>query len=119
MITVEHEHSAQCEGQHCYWHNVDEPGQPCYIVCLECGHVYPSARSLRKIYRRELARLLWADLRGRGPKPPPRRDPIWEGAPRDLLPPRFPRLAAAWAMRRLIVVRAGKISFCQFCIHDF
>ena len=45
-----HEPSAACVGTHCYWHNLDEPGDGAYRVCGECGHVYRTAEDLREAW---------------------------------------------------------------------
>lgn len=88
---VQHEPAEACDGTHCHWHHVDEPAiEPFYIWCGECGHVYRSARELRREYRRQF----WGISRRFG-------DPLW---------------LRLW---RVLSIRASKIYFCQFCIHDF
>lgn len=96
-----HEPKIGCHVIHCYSCNIDEPPAPAYIVCGECGHVYRSARSLRRAYRREV-RQVW--LR-------PRDSVNLFGyiGPLD-------RLRSVWA---ILTIRASKIYFCQECIHDF
>jgi hypothetical protein len=32
--------------QHCYSHGVDEPDEPCFLVCYECSHVFPTEQAL-------------------------------------------------------------------------
>jgi hypothetical protein len=39
---------------HCYWHNVDEPGDA-YRVCFECKHAYLSAADLLAAHNAVLA----------------------------------------------------------------
>jgi hypothetical protein len=77
-----------CLPDHCHWHDEDEPGGG-YVLCGECGHLYRTARDLRRAYRREV-------LSGSG-----FGIPLWR---------RF------WAA---LTVRADQITFCQECIHDF
>ena len=111
-----HEVTEACLAEHCAWHNVDEPGGS-YVVCPECWHSYPSARSLRAAYRREAFKIYWDDVRGRGPKVT-QEQRQWAkdmGSPI----PHFLRVRALWAMRKLIFVRASKIYVCQCCHHDF
>ena len=83
-----------CAGTHCSTHNVDEVGDG-YIVCTECGHLYPTARSLRRAYRRRL-----------------RQDP-----PR-LYETEYTYGLFTW-LRLYLTVRADRITFCQECSHDF
>jgi hypothetical protein len=87
-LTIEHEPTDACQADHCWWHNVDEPGTG-YITCPECGHLYRTARELRRAYRRQL-----------------RNGRRW-GIPRWRI------------LLRALTIRAKKISFCQECIHDF
>jgi hypothetical protein len=91
--TAVHDPTDACWGRHCHIHNVDEPDNRAYQVCLECGHVYPTARALRRDYRREYWRIASDDQFG--------REPVWR------------RL---W---RVATVRASRVSFCQHCVHDF
>lgn len=86
-MTTEHEPSDACVG-HCYWHDVDEPG-PGYIRCYECGHLYRTARELRRAYRRQSFTVPRCEV------------PWWR---------------IGW---RALFIRADKIVFCQECIHDF
>ncbi len=88
---VQHEPADACYEAHCFWHHVDEPSRPGdYLVCGECFHVYRTAGELRRAYRREF----WRVSR---------------------------RFGDAWVLRvwRVLTIRAKKIYFCQFCIHDF
>ncbi len=93
-----HEPTDECAGQHCAWHNVDEPlGETDYLVCGECWHLYRTARDLRREYRRMMRGdwqhewLLFKDLR-----------------------------TSAWRrMWRYLTVRADRIHFCPLCAHDF
>jgi hypothetical protein len=45
-----------CYGSHChcYWHNVDEPGDA-FRVCFECHHAYLSAADLLAAHNAVLA----------------------------------------------------------------
>lgn len=92
--TYQHEPTDACADMHCHWHNVDEDDTGAYVVCLECGHVYPTKRALRSAYRRQVApwrgRVFTSDV------------PSWRLWWRWLFPP-----------------RAGRIWFCQVCSHDF
>lgn len=83
-----HEPTDTCLPDHCYWHDVDEPGAG-YITCGECGHLYRTARELRRAYRRQV-------LGGRS----------W-GVP------------LSWRLWKALTARARSIYFCQMCIHDF
>lgn len=77
----------------CYVHGVIEPAKDAWLVCFECGHVYSSARDLRRDYRRE----------------------YWKVAKGDRIE-RIPLLQRVW---RVLTVRTSEIFFCQHCIHDF
>lgn len=83
-----HEATDACIADHCHWHDVDEPGSG-YILCGECGHLYRTARELRRAYRRAVMT---------------RR-----------------RFGVSWwfCLLHAVTVRAGRVSFCQHCIHDF
>lgn len=94
-----HELTEACLHTHCFWHEIDESSEGAFIWCNECGHVYPTARSLRKAYRRAY----W-QLCGGWSKPFGQRG--WT--------PSLP--ARLW---RMATVRAKSISFCQECVHDF
>jgi hypothetical protein len=93
-----HDPTEQCEDRHCYSHHEDEDAAGAYIVCGECGHVYPTARALRRRYRRM----------------------YWETTGRSSWPDGF-RSSPGIIRRlwRLASVRARSIHFCQHCIHDF
>lgn len=110
-----HDGDDTCLPWHCWSHDVDETG-PGYQVCGECGHVYPTARSLRAAYRRVVTQMARQELRAY---------PVTAHRPAD---PDDPFGAAYqtqtrwqtiiwWA--RSMTVRASKIYFCQECIHDF
>lgn len=62
--------------------------------CYECEQEYPTARSLRKAYRRQ----------------------FWEATGVKTYWPRMPWLQRLW---RVLTIRARRIYFCQECIHDF
>lgn len=85
---IEHEPTDACIDVHCHWHNVDELGTG-YITCGECGHLYRTARDLRRAYRREV-----------------------------LSRPGF-GISLRWRLWRAMTIRARRIYFCQECIHDF
>lgn len=51
MKPEQHEVTAACQEDHCHSCQVDEPGTG-YILCGECGHLYRTARDLRRAYRR-------------------------------------------------------------------
>jgi len=44
----------QAPGYHCYWHNVDEPGDA-WRVCFECHHAFLSAADLLAAHNAVLA----------------------------------------------------------------
>lgn len=111
MNRAQHEISERCASVHCHSHNVDEPADRAYIVCFECGHVYPSALSLWWEYLRQGLRLTWKDLLD--PMDPPRelmRDVPWYAKGRP---------SAVWMLLRSLLRRPSRITFCQHCIHDF
>lgn len=92
-----HEPDDLCHG-HCHIHHVDEPGEG-YIGCFECGHLYRTARELRRAYRRVVLDMARTE-------PWFRSKPGWEQG-------KFRTWWQAWT------VRAKHINFCQHCIHDF
>ena len=53
--TVQHDPSEACGDQHCYTHHVDEPSEPAYRFCYECGHVWRTAAELLAEHNRQLA----------------------------------------------------------------
>jgi len=89
-----HEMTEACDDTHCHIHGVHEPADGAFLVCFECNHVYPTARALRRDYRRGY----WESTAGSewGPA-----DPLWH---------------RVW---RVLTVRASRIDFCQHCTHDF
>lgn len=103
--TEQHEVTPGCGHQHCHIHEVDEDDRGAYLACGECGHVYLTARSLRKAYRR----VVWQMMRSRPDSTAERRpwfsDEWQTGIIRHL-----------WM---LATVRASRLTFCQECIHDF
>lgn len=99
MNATVHEPTEVCYGQHCHVHHVDETG-PSYIVCGECGHLYRTRGELRRAYRREFWQV---SRRWRTSTPFPGDRP--------------PGLLSC--LRRMIMIKAEEISFCQHCIHDF
>lgn len=56
LLTTEHDPTA-CYGSvsHCFWHDVDEPGEP-YRVCYECRHAFMTEAELLAEHNRQLAR---------------------------------------------------------------
>lgn len=92
---------------HCFSCQRDEEG-PAYIACGECGHLYPSARSLRRAYRRVHNQILRHDWRA-APWLPQRSGPVFVDS----------RIERIWPWFLSRFVRAASISFCQECIHDF
>lgn len=62
--------------------------------CLECEHEYPSARSIRKAYRRG----------------------YWQATGIKTGWPRTSWLRRLW---HVLTIRAKRIYFCQECAHDF
>jgi hypothetical protein len=99
---AQHEPSDACLGEHCYSCGVDEASGHAYRVCFECGHVYPTARALRKAYRR----VRWEILRNPGIGGRAWFSNEWQTG----------TLRQVWTT---LTVRASKIYFCQLCIHDF
>lgn len=93
-----HEPGAACEGWHCYSCNEDEYGSG-YVLCLECGHIWRTARDLRRAYRRQY----W-----RASKPLTLMGAV-----------EFPGIPWWFRAWHVVTVRADKITFCQLCIHDF
>jgi hypothetical protein len=63
-LNVQHEATDDCWRWHCYSHQVDEVriGTP-YILCQECGHVFQSARALRKARRATMRGIYYTGLR--------------------------------------------------------
>jgi len=98
-----HEPTAACHAWHCHSCGVDEPGQG-YIVCMECGHLYRTARDLRRAYRRGE----WGLLRSSRSQPP-----IPWVFSNEFYPSKL------WVLWHMITVRAKNINFCQECSHDF
>lgn len=96
-----HEPNSWCGNIHCHSCGIDELAHGAYQVCGECGHVYPTARSLRRAYRR----VVWEMIRN------PLSGTRW--FTNDWATGRFRQTFA------MLTVRASKIYFCQLCIHDF
>ncbi|MFC6883479.1 hypothetical protein [Actinomadura yumaensis] len=88
-----HEPTGACDAIHCHIHHVDEKPAGAYRRCLECGHVYRTARALRRGYRRQYWKASAASVHGPG-------EPLWQ------------------RVRRVLTVRASHVHFCQHCIHD-
>lgn len=57
-----HDPTSACLTVHCHTHHVDEDDAGAYRVCRECGHVFPTARALRREHRR-----VWRDFPTREP----------------------------------------------------
>ncbi|HZM83792.1 MAG TPA: hypothetical protein VFC19_49370 [Candidatus Limnocylindrales bacterium] len=77
---------------------MDEPG-PAWRWCGECGHAYRTPGQLRRAYRRGLWNLLSRD------QPWLRGDEFYPSI-----------LACLWD---IVAVRAGRVTFCPLCSHDF
>lgn len=92
-MSTPHQVTDACADVHCYAHGVDEP-QTGWLVCGECGHVFPSAGALRRDYRREY----WRIASMEGVSPP---IPLWR------------------RIRTAATVRASRVTFCPHCLHDF
>lgn len=104
-----HEPTDECAQNHCFSHHVDEPvpadAFAPYIVCFECGHLYPRAVDLLRAYRRNLRRE-WL-ISGMRPRP-------WSSP--------FAPSWWSWLVHYVLsfpLARADTITFCQECIHDF
>lgn len=87
-MSEQHEPSDQCWGLHCYSCHVDEPAEPSFLICGECGHVYRTARELRRAYRRQLVLTKMFGVPWRS------------------------------IIARALTARARRILFCQHCTHD-
>jgi hypothetical protein len=51
---VPHQAEDSCQGLHCFSHDEDEPGEPCYRLCGECFHVFPTAGDLVQDHNAEV-----------------------------------------------------------------
>jgi predicted RNA-binding Zn-ribbon protein involved in translation (DUF1610 family) len=91
-----HDPSDLCQGDHCYSCGVDESAAGAHVVCGECGHVYRTARSIRRAYRR---------TRLEGDRPTQLRSDEWHVG----------WVALIW---HLLTVRASDLYYCQECGHD-
>lgn len=115
-----HEPTDRCSNLHCHSHNVDEPGRG-YIICTECGHLYPTRWHLWWRRVREMAPTLWGDRPSRWRHLRAHHLPAIELASLGLLgpikPPTWPDWF--WNLLRLPFRRPSRISFCQECSHDF
>lgn len=49
-----HHAEEACKNVHCYSHEEDEPDDPCYRVCGECFHVFPTAADLVRDHNAEV-----------------------------------------------------------------
>lgn len=88
-----HDPTSECGHLHCAIHNVDELSYPSYFTCGECGHVYPTARALRRAERR----WQWHARKF---------DDGWRFGWIDLA-------------LRLATVRVSRIASCALCSHDW
>lgn len=104
-LLVPHELDEECNGDHCYICDVDEPGTG-YRRCFECNHLYRSRRDLRHAYRQHL---IGGMLFSRNKLGIP--TPFWRSNSFG------PSTVRTWWM--MITIRAEKIHFCQHCTHDF
>lgn len=93
-----HEPTDECDAVHCYEHMVDESGTG-YICCGECGHLYQTAGDLRRRYRT----VVWD---------------MWRRQPR-IFRSEWTGPGLFGILFMMATVRAKKIYFCQYCIHDF
>lgn len=100
-------------GWHCHIHHVDEWVARSYIACFECGHLYPTARSLRRVYHAEHWRIFKREWKS--PLLPPNVPGFFEWTWRE----HHPRVAAVMMFLGALFIRARKIHFCQFCLHDW
>lgn len=91
---IRHEPTNDCWDWHCVIHDVDEVGDG-YLRCGECGHLYLTARDLRRAYRKGYVETVRSGCAGTGGWMTPMR---W------------------W---HVLTIRARRIFFCQECIHDF
>ncbi|MFC0504266.1 hypothetical protein ACFFG4_06855 [Micromonospora costi] len=118
-VSTQHEPTDRCLGQHCYSHNIDEPDDRAYIVCVECGHVYRTAFELWRRYINQSARIFAVDIRrpkgGITVKGFHGGDDVFL----PFTPPPFARVLAPWFLLRSLFRRPSRITFCQHCIHDF
>lgn len=124
-----HEPTDRCVNLHCCRHNVDEPGDG-YIVCGECGHLFPTRLHLWWVRLRKMYPLYW----GEHPSRPPWRRP--SKPDEDLIfplegshahhshivfdgfkPPTW--RSWAWGLIRCPFIRPANITFCPECSHDF
>ena len=100
-----HEPDLDCFQDHCFSCGVDEYCDSHlghYIRCRECGHIYRTAKELRREYRR----MSWENHRGYIRSSP------WIFS-NQFTPS---TLSVLW---RTLTIRAKNIYFCQKCIHDF
>lgn len=98
-----HDPTPECAISHCYWCDVDEPlNESVYMWCFECGHVYQTARVLRRLFRRNVILESFQTF----------RQMPW------LLPTQFSpsRVQVLW---HAVKLRAKNIRFCPLCSHDF
>jgi hypothetical protein len=89
MSLIAHEVTDDCRRWHCHTHQVDEVDTDFWTGCYECGHIYLTARELRRAYRAQMLSLPRCDV--------PRWRVVWN----------------AWT------VRTSKIYSCPHCTHDF
>lgn len=68
--------------------------RPPYQICYECGRVYPTARDLRKAYRRS----------------------YWKATASSVYLPRTRLIVRILAV---LTPQASRVTFCQECTHDF
>lgn len=92
MNPTPHQITEACTDWHCFSHNVDEP-KTGWQLCAECMHVFPTARALRRDYRRTYWRHTRDDRFG--------RVPLW------------------YRLWRAATIRASRINHCPHCAHSF
>ncbi|SET49417.1 hypothetical protein [Nonomuraea wenchangensis] len=94
MNLAVHAPSSSCEQTHCGAHDVDEPREGVFKVCLECGHAFATPSDLLAAYNSERRRMAEAELDG--------PDGTDYGTP-ALVP----------------VTDVRQVEFCPCCAHDF
>jgi hypothetical protein len=94
FAAVPHEPGACRSRTHCWSCGTDEPDEPCYQSCLECGHIYRTEQELVDAHNKIINELNAQHDHHR------ECDPLWCGP----IP---------------CVTGAGQIFHCALCLHDF
>lgn len=84
---------------YCYFHDSYEPDNPCYRICGECFHVYPTAENLIDVYN-TVGRELEQFVKRMG-VPSHQCTPLCGGH------------------QHVTETDAEMIFFCPYCTHDF